>query len=62
MKAFLLKVLAAIGKFLKWGFASQVTIAVFGVIDIIAGHALIGLLIITWGVLLAINDFKQGRV
>ena len=50
--------LAAIGKFLKFAYASQITIGVFGVIKLLAGHTLVGLLIIIWGVLLAVNEYK----
>jgi hypothetical protein len=59
MKAILMNVLKTIGKFLKWGFASQLTIGVFGVIEYLAGHSFWSLVIIIWGILLTINEYKQ---
>jgi hypothetical protein len=52
-------ILAAIGKFLKYAYASQITIGVFGIVEFIAGHKLIALLIIAWGILLTINEYKN---
>jgi hypothetical protein len=52
-------ILAAIGRFLKYAYASQITIGAFGIVEFIAGHKLIALLIITWGILLTINEYKN---
>jgi hypothetical protein len=52
-------ILAAIGKFLKYAYASQITIGVFGIVEFIAGHKLIALLIIAWGILLTVNEYKN---
>ena len=52
-------ILAAIGKFLKYAYASQITIGVFGVVEFIAGHKLVALLIIAWGILLTVNEYKN---
>jgi hypothetical protein len=54
--------LAAIGKFLKFAFAPEITIGVFGVLKLLAGHTLVGLLILTWGILLAINEYKSSKI
>ena len=52
-------ILAAIGRFLKYAYASQITIGVFGIVEFIAGHKLIALLIIAWGILLTVNEYKN---
>jgi len=54
--------LAAIGKFLKFAYAAEITIGVFGVIKLLAGHTLVGLLILAWGILLTINEYKQSKI
>jgi len=54
--------LAAVGKFLKFAFAAEITIGVFGVLKLLAGHTFVGLLILTWGVLLAISEYKQNKI
>jgi hypothetical protein len=59
MKIILLKALKAFGKFLRYAYASQITIGVFGLVEYLAGYKLIGALIIAWGVLLTINEFKS---
>ena len=52
-------IFAAIGKFLKYAYASQITIGAFGIVEFIAGHKLIALLIIAWGILLTVNEYKN---
>ena len=59
MKTFLIKVLKAIGKFLKWGFASQLTIGLFGLVEILETHYFWGTAIIIWGILLTINESQN---
>jgi hypothetical protein len=54
--------LAAIGKFLRFAFAAEITIGVFGVLKLLAGHTLVGILILVWGVLLAVAEYKSTRI
>lgn len=54
--------LVAIGKFLKFAYAPEITIGVFGIINLLSGRTLIGLLILTWGILLAVNEYKQNKI
>jgi hypothetical protein len=55
------KIISAIGKFLKWGFASQVTIVAFGTVSVLKGHKLFGLIVIAWAILLTVNDYFQNK-
>jgi hypothetical protein len=52
---------AAIGKFLRYAYAPEITIGVFGVLKLLAGHTLAGLLILAWGALLLVNEYKSNK-
>ena len=52
-------ILAAIGRFLKFAFASQITIGVFAVVYLLAGKTLLGLLILVWAIVLTVSEYKQ---
>jgi hypothetical protein len=56
------KILAAIGKFLKFTYALQIVVGVVGVIEILAGHLFIGLFLITFGVISAIHEFAENKL
>jgi hypothetical protein len=53
--------LAAIVKFLAFPYAAEITIGAFGVVELLAGHKLLAIAILAWGVLLAINEYKQTK-
>ena len=52
-------ILVAIGKFLKYAYASKITIGVFGLVEFFAGHKFWAIVIIAWGVLLTINEAQN---
>jgi len=53
--------LAAIVKFLAFPYSSQITIGAFGVVELLAGHKFLAVLIFAWGILLARNEFIENR-
>jgi hypothetical protein len=58
MKTFKI-ILAAIGKFLHYSFAAEITIGIFGVVEFLAGHHFWALIILAWGVLLTITKLAK---
>lgn len=54
-------VVKAIGKFLKFTYASQITIAVLAIIINLSGHRFWGIFLFAWAILLFINELKQNK-
>lgn len=59
---YLVIIFAAIGKFLRWMFASEVTIGALAVIIYLHGHRFWAFALVAWAILLAINSYKQNKV
>jgi hypothetical protein len=53
-------ILHPIGKFPKFIYAPEITIAVYGVFKLFK-HPLFGILVLVWAVLLAFNEYKQSK-
>ena len=51
-------VLAAIGKFLKFAYASQITIGLLAIIIYLSLSKLLGVIFLVWGLLLLLNEIK----
>jgi high-affinity Fe2+/Pb2+ permease len=51
--------LKAIGKFLRYTYASQITIGALAVLIGLTLSKFLGVVIFVWGILLFINEFKQ---
>ena len=52
-------ILAAIGKFLHYSFSSQLTIGVFGIVELLSKHYFWGVVIIIWGLVLTITKLVK---
>jgi hypothetical protein len=50
-----------IGQFLRWLFASEVTIGILAVIIYLHGHHFWAFVLLAWGILLAINTYKKKK-
>ena len=50
--------LAAVIKFTAFPYASQITVGAFGVVELLAGHKLLAVLIIIWGGVLAVREYQ----
>jgi hypothetical protein len=53
--------LAAVVKFTAFPYASQITIGAFGVVELLAGHKLLAVLITAWGAVLAAREYQLRR-
>jgi|WetSurMetagenome_2_1015567.scaffolds.fasta_scaffold00103_67 hypothetical protein len=58
---YLVLIVKALGKFLKWIFAPEVTIGVLAVLIYLHGHHFWAFVLIAWGILLTINEYKQSK-
>jgi hypothetical protein len=54
-------IFAAIGKFLKLAYASEITIGALAVIVYLYRHHFWAFVLMVWGILLAINSYKQNK-
>ena len=59
--SYLLIALKAVGKFLKFAYASQITIGAIGVFTYLFHSKLVGILLVVWMVLLTINEVHQDQ-
>jgi hypothetical protein len=59
MKNYLLIGLKAIGKFLKWIYASELIIGVIGIFQYLVGHKFWAVVLIALAVLLIFNETKN---
>ena len=58
---YLVIIVKAIGKFLKFIYASEITIGALAVIIYLRGHHFWAFILLAWAILLAINTYKQNK-
>ena len=56
------KGLDAIGRFLRYVYAAEITIIVISVFLFVFGHKLLSVILLIWGMLLAFNQYKHEQL
>lgn len=56
---FFKKVIGAIGRFLKYAYASEITVVTLGIYIYTFHSKFIGIPVFLWGLLLAFNEYKE---